>query len=158
MTNEQMLEMYLNFDFNNHKVSTYEDFQTLLKTLHLTKDDITCKGGGDRCFGFTYGRDFNEDTENEWSVLFDNTITLEGDLILYFAVSKYDGKDVQTIYCLEHTYKLTSLEEVVKFEEDEDYKENIFLYKDKLHFVLVNIGNMEERFIVLEDGTKVSVP
>ena len=55
MTNEQMLEMYLNFDFNNHKVSTYEDFQTLLKTLHLTKDDITGEGGGDRCFGFTYG-------------------------------------------------------------------------------------------------------
>ena len=158
MINEQMLEMYLNFDFNNHEVSTYEDFQTLLKTLHLTKDDITCKGGGDRCFGFTYGRDFNADTENEWSVLFDNTITLEGDLILYLNISKYDGKDVETILCLEQTYKLTSLEEVVKFEEDEDYKENIFLYKDKLHFVLVNIGNMEERFIVLEDGTKVSVP
>ena len=158
MTNEQMLEMYLNFDFNNHKVSTYEDFQTLLKTLHLTKDDIYGEGGGDRCFCFTYGRDFNEDTENEWSVLLENTITLEGGLILYFAVSKYDGKDVETILCLEHTYKLTSLEEVVKFEEDEDYKENIFLYKDKLHFVLVNIGNMEERFIMLEDGTEVSVP
>ena len=158
MINEQMLEMYLNFDLNNHKVSTYEDFQTLLKTLHLTKDDIYDVGGGYRCFGFTYGRDFNEDTENEWSVLLESTITLEGDLILYFAVSKYDGKDVETILCLEQTYKLTSLEEVVKFEEDEDYKENIFLYKDKLHFVLVNIGNMEERFIVLEDGTKVSVP
>ena len=158
MTNEQMLEMYLNFDFNNHEVSTYEDFQTLLKTLHLTKDDITGEGGGDRCFCFTYGRDFNEDTENEWSVLFENTITLEGDLILYLNISKYDGKDVETILCLEQTYKLTSLEEVVKFEEDEDYKEDIFLYKDKLHFVLVNIGNMEERFIVLEDGTKVSVP
>ena len=158
MINEQMLEMYLNFDLNNHKVSTYEDFQTLLKTLHLTKDDIYDVGGGYRCFCFTYGRDFNEDTENEWSVLLESTITLEGDLILYFAVSKYDGKDVETILCLEQTYKLTSLEEVVKFEEDEDYKENIFLYKDKLHFVLVNIGNMEERFIVLEDGTKVSVP
>ena len=42
--------------------------------------------------------------------------------------------------------------------EVNDYKENIFLYKDKLYSVLVNIGNMEERFIVLEDGTKVNVP
>ena len=157
MTNEQMLEMYLNFDFNNHKVSTYEDFQTLLKAIHLTKDDITGKGGGYRCFGFTYSIYFNEDTENEWGVLFENTITLEGDLILYLHISTYDGEDDQTILCLEHTYKLASLEEVIKFEEN-DSKENIFLYKDKLYSVLVNIGNMGERFIRLEDGTKVSVP
>ena len=157
MINEQMLEMYLNFDFNNHKVSTYEDFQTLLKTLHLTKDDITGKGGGYRCFGFTYSIYFNEDTENEWGVLFENTITLEGDLILYLHISTYDGKDDQIILCLEHTYKLDSLKEVIKFEEN-DSKENIFLYKDKLYSVLVNIGNMEERFIMLEDGTQVSVP
>ena len=149
--------MYLNFDFNNHKVSTYEDFQTLLKTLHLTKDDISQQGGGYRCFGSTYARYFNEDTENEWGVLFDNTITLDGDLILILGVSTYDGNDDQTIFRLEHTYKLSSLEEVVKFKEYESNKENIVLYKDKLYFVLVNTGNMEERFIMLEDWTKVLV-
>ena len=156
MTNEQLLEMYSNFDLNNHKVTTYEDFQTLLKALHLTEGDIHGRGGGYRCFGFTYGKDFNEDTENEWSVLLANTITLDGELILYFHISTYDGEDDQTILCLEHTYKLASLEEVIKFEED-DYKKYIFLYKDKLYSVSANIGNMEEKFVVLEDGTKVSV-
>ena len=82
MTTEQLFNFYSNFNFNEHNVSSYEDYQTLLKTLHMVKDDIHSDGSGHCCFGVTYGKSFNEEDVDKWYIDIEDTITLEGELIV----------------------------------------------------------------------------
>ena len=158
MTNEQMFEMYLNFDFNKHKVSTYEDFQTFLKTLHLTKDDINTIGSGNRCFGVTYGKDFNEDTDEEWSIYFNVEVTFDVELFVSFGVSKHTDTESYSVCDIEHMYKLESVEEVIKFADCFDFNDSIVLHKGNMYSPVVRVVDGEivgGEFIVLEDGTEV---
>jgi hypothetical protein len=156
MTNEQLFNFYSNFNFNEHKVTSYEDYQTLLETLHMGEDDIHSDGSGHCCFGVTYGKSFNEEESNKWFIDIEDTITFEGELIVVLYLSKLiDGK-YKTLRKVEHTYKLKSVKEVLKFAEEYDFNEHMVAYKDQLYFTLIG-GGMKGSFIELEDGTRILV-
>lgn len=156
MTNEQLLNFYSNFNFNEHKVTSYEDYQTLLETLHIVKEDIHSDGSGHCCFGVTYGKSFNKEEFNKWFIDIEDTITFEGDLTVVLYLSKLiDGK-YKTLRQVEHTYKLNSVKEVLKFAEEYDFNEHMVVYKDQLYFTLIG-GGMKGGFIELEDGTRILV-
>lgn len=156
MTNEQLFNFYSNFNFNEHKVTSYEDYQTLLETLHIVKEDIHSDGSGHCCFGVTYGKSFNKEEFNKWFIDIEDTITFEGDLTVVLYLSKLiDGK-YKTLRQVEHTYKLDSVKEVLKFAEEYDFNEHMVVYKDQLYFTLIG-GGMKGGFIELEDGTRILV-
>ena len=156
MTNEQLFNFYSNFNFNEHKVTSYEDYQTLLETLHIVKEDIHSDGSGHCCFGVTYGKSFNKEEFNKWFIDIEDTITFEGDLTVVLYLSKLiDGK-YKTLRQVEHTYKLDSVKEVLKFAEEYDFNEHMVVYKDQLYFTLIGAG-MKGSFIELEDGTRILV-
>ena len=156
MTNEQLFNFYSNFNFNEHKVTSYEDYQTLLETLHIVKDDIHSDGSGHCCFGVTYGKSFNKEEFDKWFVDIEDTITFEGGLTVVLYLSKLiDGK-YKTLRHVEHTYKLDSVKEVLKFAEEYDFNEHMVVYKDQLYFTLIG-GGMKGGFIELEDGTRILV-
>lgn len=156
MTNEQLFNFYSNFNFNEHKVTSYEDYQTLLETLHIFKDDIHSDGSGHCCFGVTYGKSFNKEEFNKWFIDIEDTITFEGGLTVVLYLSKLiDGK-YKTLRHVEHTYKLDSVKEVLKFAEEYDFNEHVVVYKDQLYFTLIG-GGMKGSFIELEDGTRILV-
>ena len=156
MTNEQLFNFYSNFNFNEHKVTSYEDYQTLLETLHIVKEDIHSDGSGHCCFGVTYGKSFNKEEFNKWFIDIEDTITFEGELSVGLCLSKLiDGK-YKTLRQVEHTYKLDSVKEVLKFAEEYDFNEHMVVYKDQLYFTLIGAG-MKGSFIELEDGTRILV-
>ena len=156
MTNEQLFNFYSNFNFNEHKVTSYEDYQTLLETLHIVKDDIHSDGSGHCCFGVTYGKSFNKEEFDKWFIDIEDTITFEGELTVVLCLSKLiDGK-YKTSRQVEHTYKLDSVKEVLKFAEEYDFNEHMVVYKDQLYFTLIG-GGMKGAFIELEDGTRILV-
>ena len=156
MTNEQLFNFYSNFNFNEHNVSSYEDYQALLQTLHMVKDDIHSDGSGHCCFGVTYGKSFNEEDVDKWYIDIEDTITFEGELIVVLCLSKLiDGK-YKTLRQVEHAYKLESVREVLKFAEAYDFGEHLVVYKDQLYFTLIG-GGMKGDFIELEDGTRILV-
>jgi len=156
MTNEQLFNFYSNFNFNEHKVTSYEDYQTLLETLHIVKDDIHSDGSGHCCFGVTYGKSFNKEDFDKWFIDIEDTITFEGELTVVLYLSKLiDGK-YKTLRHVEHTYKLDSVKEVLKFAEEYDFNEHMVVYKDQLYFTLIGAG-MKGSFIELEDGTRILV-
>ena len=156
MTNEQLFNFYSNFNFNEHKVTSYEDYQTLLETLHIVKDDIHSDGSGHCCFGVTYGKSFNKEEFNKWFIDVEDTITFEGELTVVLYLSKLiDGK-YKTLRHVEHTYKLDSVKDVLKFAEEYDFNEHMVVYKDQLYFTLIG-GGMKGSFIELEDGTRILV-
>ncbi len=156
MTNEQLFNFYSNFNFNEHKVTSYEDYQTLLETLHIVKEDIHSDGSGHCCFGVTYGKSFNKEEFNKWFIDIEDTITFEGELTVVLYLSKLiDGK-YKTLRQVEHTYKVDSVKEVLKFAEEYDFNEHMVVYKDQLYFTLIG-GGMKGDFIELEDGTRILV-
>jgi len=156
MTNEQLFNFYSNFNFDEHKVTSYEDYQTLLETLHIVKDDIHSDGSGHCCFGVTYGKSFNKEDFDKWFIDIEDTITFEGELTVVLYLSKLiDGK-YKTLRHVEHTYKLDSVKEVLKFAEEYDFNEHMVMYKDQLYFTLIG-GGMKGGFIELEDGTRILV-
>ena len=156
MTNEQLFNFYSNFNFNEHKVTSYEDYQTLLETLHIVKEDIHSDGSGHCCFGVTYGKSFNKEEFDKWFIDIEDTITFEGGLTVVLYLSKLiDGK-YKTLRQVEHTYKLDSVKEVLKFAEEYDFNEHMVVYKDQLYFTLIG-GGMKGGFIELEDGTRILV-
>ena len=156
MTNEQLFNFYSNFNFNEHKVTSYEDYQTLLETLHIVKDDIHSDGSGHCCFGVTYGKSFNKEEFDKWFIDIEDTITFEGELTVVLCLSKLiDGK-YKTLRQVEHTYKLDSVKEVLKFAEEYDFNEHMVVYKDQLYFTLIGAG-MKGSFIELEDGARILV-
>ena len=156
MTNEQLFNFYSNFNFNEHKVTSYEDYQTLLETLHIVKEDIHSDGSGHCCFGVTYGKSFNKEEFDKWFIDIEDTITFEGELTVVLYLSKLiDGK-YKTLRHVEHTYKLNSVKEVLKFAEEYDFNEHMVVYKDQLYFTLIG-GGMKGGFIELEDGTRILV-
>ena len=156
MTNEQIFNFYSNFNFNEHKVTSYEDYQTLLGALHIVKDDIHSDGSGHCCFGVTYGKSFNKEEFDKWFIDIEDTITFEGDLTVVLCLSKLiDGK-YKTLRQVEHIYKLDSVKEVLKFAEEYDFNEHMVVYKDQLYFTLIG-GGMKGGFIELEDGTRILV-
>lgn len=156
MTNEQLFNFYSNFNFNELKVTSYEDYQTLLETLHIVKDDIHSDGGGHCCFGVTYGKSFNKEEFDKWFIDIEDTITFEGELTVVLYLSKLiDGK-YKTLRQVEHTYKLDSVKEVLKFAEEYDFNEHMVVYKDQLYFTLIGAG-MKGSFIELEDGARILV-
>jgi hypothetical protein len=156
MTNEQLFNFYSNFNFNEHKVTSYEDYQTLLETLHIVKEDIHSDGSGHCCFGVTYGKSFNKEEFDKWFIDIEDTITFEGDLSVVLCLSKLiDGK-YKTLRQVEHTYKLNSVKEVLKFAEEYDFNKHMVVYKDQLYFTLIG-GGMKGSFIKLEDGTRILV-
>lgn len=156
MTNEQLFNFYSNFNFNEHKVTSYEDYQTLLETLHIVKEDIHSDGSGHCCFGVTYGKSFNKEEFDKWFIDIEDTITFEGDLSVVLWLSKLiDGK-YKTLRQVEHTYKLNSVKEVLKFAEEYGFNEHMVVYKDQLYFTLIGAG-MKGGFIELEDGTRILV-
>ena len=156
MTNEQLFNFYSNFNLNEHKVTSYEDYQTLLETLHIVKDDIHSDGSGHCCFGVTYGKSFNKEEFDKWFIDIEDTITFEGELIVVLCLSKLiDGK-YKTLRQVEHTYKLDSVKEVLKFAEEYDFNEHMVVYKGQLYFTLIGAG-MKGDFIELEDGTRILV-
>ena len=156
MTNEELFNFYLNFNFNEHNVTSYEDYQTLLQTLHMVKDDINSDGSGHCCFGVTYGKSFDMDTDNEWGIFVSDTITFEGELIIELGISKLiDGK-YNTLRHVEHTYKLESVKEVIKFAEEYDFNNHMVEYNGMLYFTLIGAG-MKGSFIELEGGTRILV-
>ena len=156
MTNEQLFNFYSNFNFNEHKVTSYEDYQTLLKTLHIVKDDIHSDGSGHCCFGVTYGKSFNKEEFNKWFIDVEDTITFEGELTVVLYLSKLIGGKYKTLRHVEHTYKLDSVKDVLKFAEEYDFNEHMVVYKDQLYFTLIG-GGMKGSFIELEDGTRILV-
>ena len=156
MTNEQLFNFYSNFNFNEHKVTSHEDYQTLLETLHIVKDDIHSDGSGHCCFGVTYGKSFNKEEFDKWFIDIEDTITFEGELSVVLCLSKLiDGK-YKTLRQVEHTYKLNSVKEVLKFAEEYGFNEHMVVYKDQLYFTLIGAG-MKGGFIELEDGTRILV-
>ena len=156
MTNEQLFNFYSNFNFNEHKVTSYGDYQTLLETLHIVKDDIHSDGSGHCCFGVTYGKSFNKEEFDKWFIDIEDTITFEGELTVVLCLSKLiDGK-YKTLRQVEHTYKLNSVKEVLKFAEEYGFNEHMVVYKDQLYFTLIGAG-MKGGFIELEDGTRILV-
>ena len=156
MTTEQLFNFYSNFNFDEHKVTSYEDYQTLLKTLHMVKDDIHSDGSGHCCFGVTYGKSFNKEEFDKWFIDIEDTITFEGELTVVLCLSKLiDGK-YKTLRQVEHTYKLDSVKEVLKFAEEYDFNEHLVVYKGQLYFTLIG-GGMKGDFIELEDGTRILV-
>lgn len=156
MTNEQLFNFYSNFNFNEHKVTSYEDYQTLLEALHIVKDDIHSDGSGHCCFGVTYGKSFNKEEFDKWFIDIEDTITFEGGLAVVLCLSKLiDGK-YKTLRQVEHTYKLDSVKEVLKFAEEYGFNEHMVVYKDQLYFTLIGAG-MKGDFIELEDGTRILV-
>lgn len=156
MTNEQLFNFYSNFNFNEHKVTSYEDYQTLLETLYIVKDDIHSDGSGHCCFGVTYGKSFNKEEFDKWFIDIEDTITFEGELTVVLWLSKLiDGK-YKTLRQVEHTYKLNSVKEVLKFAEEYGFNEHMVVYKDQLYFTLIGAG-MKGGFIELEDGTRILV-
>ena len=156
MTNEQLFNFYSNFNFNEHKVTSYEDYQTLLETLHIVKEDIHSDGSGHCCFGVTYGKSFNKEEFDKWFIGIEDTITFEGDLSVVLCLSKLiDGK-YKTLLQVGHIYKLNSVKEVLKFAEEYDFNEHMVVYKDQLYFTLIGAG-MKGSFIELEDGTRILV-
>ena len=156
MTNEQLFNFYSNFNFNEHNVTSHEDYQALLKSLHMTKEDIHSDGSGHCCFGVTYGKSFNEEEFDKWFIDIEDTITFEGELTVVLCLSKLiDGK-YKTLRQVEHTYKLESVKEVLKFTEEYDFGEHMVVYKDQLYFTLIG-GGMKGSFIELEDGTRILV-
>ena len=156
MTNEQLFNFYSNFNFNEHKVTSYEDYQTLLETLHIVKEDIHSDGSGHCCFGVTYGKSFNKEEFDKWFIDIEDTITFEGELTVVLCLSKLiDGK-YKTLRQVEHTYKLNSVKEVLKFAEEYGFNEHMVVYKDQLYFTLIGAG-MKGGFIELEDGTRILV-
>lgn len=156
MTNEQLFNFYSNFNFNEHKVTSYEDYQTLLETLHIVKEDIHSDGSGHCCFGVTYGKSFNKEEFDKWFIDIEDTITFEGGLTVVLYLSKLiDGK-YKTLRQVERTYKLDSVKEVLKFAEEYDFNEHMVVYKDQLYFTLIGAG-MKGSFIELEDGTRILV-
>jgi len=156
MTNEQLFNFYSNFNFNEHKVTSYEDYQTLPETLHIVKEDIHSDGSGHCCFGVTYGKSFNKEEFDKWFIDIEDTITFEGELSVVLCLSKLiDGK-YKTLRQVEHTYKLNSVKEVLKFAEEYDFNEHMVVYKDQLYFTLIGAG-MKGGFIELEDGTRILV-
>ena len=156
MTNEQLFNFYSNFNFNEHKVTSYEGYQTLLETLHIVKEDIHSDGSGHCCFGVTYGKSFNKEEFDKWFIDIEDTITFEGELTVVLCLSKLiDGK-YKTLRQVEHTYKLNSVKEVLKFAEEYGFNEHMVVYKDQLYFTLIGAG-MKGSFIELEDGTRILV-
>ena len=156
MTNEQLFNFYSNFNFNEHKVASYDDYQTLLETLYIVKDDIHSDGSGHCCFGVTYGKSFNKEEFDKWFIDIEDTITFEGELTVVLCLSKLiDGK-YKTLRQVEHTYKLNSVKEVIKFAEECGFNEPMVVYKDQLYFTLIGAG-MKGDFIELEDGTRILV-
>ena len=156
MTTEQLFNFYSNFNFDEHKVTSYEDYQTLLETLHIVKDDIHSDGSGHCCFGVTYGKSFNKEEFDKWFIDIEDTITFEGELTVVLCLSKLiDGK-YKTLRQVEHTYKLDSVKEVLKFAEEYDFNEHLVVYKGQLYFTLIG-GGMKAPFIELEDGTRLLV-
>ena len=156
MTNEQLFNFYSNFNFNEHKVASYDDYQTLLETLYIVKDDIHSDGSGHCCFGVTYGKSFNKEEFDKWFIDIEDTITFEGELTVVLCLSKLiDGK-YKTLRQVEHTYKLNSVKEVIKFAEEYGFNEHMVVYKDQLYFTLIGAG-MKGDFIELEDGTRILV-
>lgn len=156
MTTEQLFNFYSNFNFNKHNVTSYEDYQALLQTLHMVKDDIHSDGSGHCCFGVTYGKSFNKEDSDKWFIDIEDTITFEGELIVVLCLSKLiDGK-YKTLRQVEHTYNLESVKEVLKFAEEYDFGEHMVVYKDQLYFTLIG-GGMKGSFIELEDGTRILV-
>ena len=156
MTNEQLFNFYSNFNFNEHKVTSYEDYQTLLETLHIVKEDIHSDGSGHCCFGVTYGKSFNKEEFDKWFIDIEDTITFEGELTVVLWLSKLiDGK-YKTLRQVEHTCKLNSVKEVLKFAEEYGFNEHMVVYKDQLYFTLIGAG-MKGGFIELEDGTRILV-
>ena len=156
MTNEQLFNFYSNFNFDEHKVTSYEDYQTLLETLHIVKEDIHSDGSGHCCFGVTYGKSFNKGEVDNWFIDIEDTITFESELTVVLCLSKLiDGK-YKTLRQVEHTYKLDSVKEVLKFAEEYDFNEHMVVYKDQLYFTLIG-GGMKGGFIELEDGTRILV-
>ena len=156
MTNEQLFNFYSNFNFNEHKVTSYEDYQTLLETLHIVKEDIHSDGSGHCCFGVTYGKSFNKEEFDKWFIDIEDTITFEGELSVVLCLSKLiDGK-YKTLLQVGHIYKLNSVKEVLKFAEEYDFNEHMVVYKDQLYFTLIGAG-MKGSFIKLEDGTRILV-
>ena len=156
MTNEQLFNFYSNFNFNEHKVTSYEDYQTLLETLHIVKEDIHSDGSGHCCFGVTYGKSFNKEEFDKWFIDIEDTITFEGELSVVLCLSKLIGGKYKTLRQVEHTYKLKSVKEVLKFAEEYDFNEHMVVYKDQLYFTLIGAG-MKGDFIELEDGTRILV-
>ena len=154
MTTEQLFNFYSNFNFNEHNVTSHEDYQTLLKTLHMIKDDIHSDGSGHCCFGVTYGKSFND--EDKWFIDIEDTITFEGELIVVLCLSKLINRNYKTLRQVEHTYNLESVKEVLKFAEEYDFGEHMVVYKDQLYFTLIG-GGMKGSFIELEDGTRILV-
>ena len=156
MTNEQLFNFYSNFNFNEHKVTSYEDYQTLLETLHIVKEDIHSDGSDHCSFGVTYGKSFNKEEFDKWFIDIEDTITFEGELSVVLCLSKLiDGK-YKTLRQVEHTYKLDSVKEVLKFAEEYGFNEHMVVYKDQLYFTLIG-GGMKGGFIELEDGTRILV-
>ena len=156
MTTEQLFSFNSNFNFDEHKVTSYEDYQTLLETLHMVKDDIHSDGSGHCCFGVTYGKSFNKEEFDKWFIDIEDTITFEGELTVVLCLSKLiDGK-YKTLRQVEHTYKLNSVKEVLKFAEEYGFNEHMVVYKDQLYFTLIG-GGMKGGFIELEDGTRILV-
>ena len=156
MTIEQLFNFYSNFNFNEHNVSSYEDYQALLQTLHMVKDDIHSDGSGHCCFGVTYGKSFNEEDVDKWYIDIEDTITFEGELIVVLCLSKLiDGK-YKTLRQVEHTCKLESVNEVLKFAEEYDFNDHMIVYKDQIYFTLIG-GGMKGEFIELDDGTRILV-
>ena len=156
MTNEQLFNFYSNFNFNEHKVTSYEDYQTLIETLYIVKDDIHSDGSGHCCFGVTYGKSFNKEEFDRWFIDIEDTITFEGELTVVLCLSKLiDGK-YKTLRQVEHTYKLNSVKEVLKFAEEYGFNEHMVVYKDQLYFTLIGAG-MKGDFIELEDETRILV-
>ena len=156
MTNEQLFNFYSNFNFNEHKVASYEDYQTLLETLHIVKDDIHSDGSGHCCFGVTYGKSFNKEEFDKWFIDIEDTITFEGELNVVLCLSKLIDEKYKTLRQVEHTYKLKSVKEVLKFAEEYDFNEHMVVYKDQLYFTLIG-GGMKGSFIELEDVTRILV-
>lgn len=156
MPNEELFNFYSNFNFNEYNVSSHEDYHTLLKALHMTKENIHSDGSGHCCFGVTYGKSFNKEDSDKWFIDIEDTITFEGELIVVLCLSKLiDGK-YKTLRQVEHTYKLKSVKEVLKFAEEYDFNKNMVVYKDQLYFTLIG-GGMKGSFIELEDGTRILV-
>ena len=147
------LQYYKSFDLTQQKLTTFEDYMNLLSKLNISSEDRFEDGTGYSCFGGVYSKTIEHHKDDTYtSVILDDTITFEKEVILVFYVHERGKQVIKQ----EHTFLLDSLEELDKFIKWYDMQDYVVYYQGNLYYTLI-VSGKEGTYIELEDGTQIRV-
>lgn len=147
------LQHYKSFDLAQQKLTTFEDYMNILSKLNISSEDRFEDGTGHACFGGAYNKTIEHNKDDaSTSVVLDDTITFEKEVILSYCVYEEDKQVVKQ----EHTFILDNLEDLDKFIKWYDMSNYVVSYQGELYYTLI-IGGKDGTYIELEDGALVKV-